>query len=108
MGETGHWPQRGTPLRARGCQGRRERVRPFSSSTRPSACSHAALFSLDEQKAQAVVDEIAKAGGDAIAVGGDVGADDFPEKVLGATIKCVPSPLSLLYRRNGSPESTAS
>ncbi|OBZ79491.1 3-oxoacyl-[acyl-carrier-protein] reductase FabG [Grifola frondosa] len=42
---------------------------------------------LDEQKAQLVVDEIHKAGGDAIAVGGDVGADDFPEKVIGATIK---------------------
>ncbi|KAI0063237.1 NAD(P)-binding protein [Artomyces pyxidatus] len=42
---------------------------------------------LDEKKAQAVVDEIAAAGGDAIAVGGDVGADDFPEKILGATIK---------------------
>jgi 3-oxoacyl-[acyl-carrier protein] reductase len=34
-----------------------------------------------------VVDEIKKAGGDAIAVGGDVGADDFPEKIVDATIK---------------------
>jgi len=42
---------------------------------------------LDEKKAQIVVDEIKSAGGDAIAVGGDVGADDFPEKVLTATIK---------------------
>ncbi|KAI0038277.1 hypothetical protein FA95DRAFT_1452789, partial [Auriscalpium vulgare] len=41
---------------------------------------------LDEHKAQLVVDEIRAAGGDAIAVGGDVAADDFPEKVLGATI----------------------
>ncbi len=48
-----------------------------------------AYRSLDEQKAQLVVDEIKAAGGDALAVGGDVGADDFPEKVITATIKCV-------------------
>jgi 3-oxoacyl-[acyl-carrier protein] reductase len=41
--------------------------------------------SLDEKKAQAVVDEVTAAGGDAIAVGGDVAADDFPAKVLDAT-----------------------
>lgn len=45
--------------------------------------------SLDEKKAQLVVDEIKLAGGDAIAVGGDVSADDFPQKVLDATIKYV-------------------
>jgi 3-oxoacyl-[acyl-carrier protein] reductase len=33
------------------------------------------------------VDEIKAAGGDAIAVGGDVAADDFPAKILDATIK---------------------
>ncbi|ETW87724.1 hypothetical protein HETIRDRAFT_378893 [Heterobasidion irregulare TC 32-1] len=42
---------------------------------------------LDEKKAQAVVDEIKAAGGDAIAVGGDVGAEDFPKNILEATIK---------------------
>ncbi|KAH9920318.1 uncharacterized protein B0H18DRAFT_1024814 [Fomitopsis serialis] len=42
---------------------------------------------LDEKKAQVVVDEIKAAGGDALAVGGDVGAEDFPQKVLEATIK---------------------
>ncbi|OSD05754.1 short-chain dehydrogenase/reductase SDR [Trametes coccinea BRFM310] len=42
---------------------------------------------LDEKKAQLVVDEIKSAGGDALAVGGDVAADDFPEKVISATIK---------------------
>jgi len=41
---------------------------------------------LDEKKAQAVVDEIKAAGGDALAVGGDVGAEDFPERILKATI----------------------
>ncbi|EJT99034.1 short-chain dehydrogenase/reductase SDR [Dacryopinax primogenitus] len=41
---------------------------------------------LDEKKAQLVVDEIKAAGGEAIAVGGDVGADDFPEKIISATI----------------------
>ena len=32
---------------------------------------------MDEKKAQLVVDEIKAAGGEAIAVGGDVGADDW-------------------------------
>jgi len=41
---------------------------------------------LDEKKAQLVVEEIKGFGGDAIAVGGDVGADDFPKKILDATI----------------------
>jgi 3-oxoacyl-[acyl-carrier protein] reductase len=36
------------------------------------------------------VDEIKAAGGDAIAVGGDVAADDFPTKILDATIKYAP------------------
>ncbi|THH03529.1 hypothetical protein EW145_g6182 [Phellinidium pouzarii] len=44
------------------------------------------ISDLDEAKAQAVVDEVKAAGGDAIAVGGDVGADDFPEKILKATV----------------------
>jgi hypothetical protein len=38
-------------------------------------------------KAQAVVDEIKASGGDAIAVGGDVMANDFPKKLIGATIE---------------------
>ncbi|GAA6014522.1 hypothetical protein JCM10207_001634 [Rhodosporidiobolus poonsookiae] len=42
---------------------------------------------LDGAKAQLVVDEIKKAGGKAIAVGGDVTAEDFPKKVVGETIK---------------------
>jgi len=42
---------------------------------------------LDQAKALAVVDEITKNGGDAIAVSGDVGADDFPEKIIKATIE---------------------
>ncbi|GAA5880943.1 hypothetical protein JCM1840_002104, partial [Sporobolomyces johnsonii] len=37
-------------------------------------------------KAQAVVDEIKKAGGQAIAVGGDVTAEDYPKKLVKATI----------------------
>ena len=45
--------------------------------------------SLDQKKADEVVNEIKAAGGDAIAVSGDVGADDFPQRVLEATIKYV-------------------
>jgi 3-oxoacyl-[acyl-carrier protein] reductase len=36
----------------------------------------------------AVVQEIKAAGGDAIGVSGDVGADDFPKKIVDATVKC--------------------
>ncbi|GJN93808.1 hypothetical protein Rhopal_006866-T1 [Rhodotorula paludigena] len=42
---------------------------------------------LDEGKAKAVVEEIKKAGGTAIAVGGDVTADDFPKKLVNATVE---------------------
>lgn len=42
------------------------------------------------------MDEIKAAGGDAIAVGGDVAADDFPPKILDATIKYA-TPISPLY-----------
>ena len=49
--------------------------------------SYIRIFSLDEKMAQATVDEIKAAGGDAIAVGGDVGAESFPEKILKATIE---------------------
>lgn len=61
--------------------------------------------SLDEKKAQAVVEEIKAAGGDAIAIGGDVGADDFPTKIIDATIQCVLTlthtalPRMLMYAR---------
>lgn len=37
-------------------------------------------------KAQLVVDEIKKSGGTAIAVGGDVTKDDYPAKLVGATV----------------------
>lgn len=40
-------------------------------------------------KAKAVVEEIKKAGGTAIAVGGDVTADDFPKKLVNATVEYV-------------------
>ncbi|GAA6036255.1 hypothetical protein JCM8097_006861 [Rhodosporidiobolus ruineniae] len=41
---------------------------------------------LDEGKAQAVVDEIKKDGGAAVAVGGDVTAEDFPKKLVQKTV----------------------
>ena len=53
--------------------------------------------SLDEKKAQLVVEEIKAAGGDAIAVGGDVGADDFPQRILDATITYVVSTSSFIH-----------
>ncbi|KAK7051370.1 hypothetical protein VNI00_004870 [Paramarasmius palmivorus] len=43
--------------------------------------------SIDAKKAEDVVNEIKAAGGDAIAVAGDVGADEFPKKIVDATVK---------------------
>ncbi|KAL4065675.1 hypothetical protein V8B97DRAFT_1875114 [Scleroderma yunnanense] len=42
---------------------------------------------IDPGKASTVVDEIRSAGGEAIAVSGDVGAEEFPETIVKATIK---------------------
>jgi hypothetical protein len=42
------------------------------------------------------VDEIKATGGDALAVGGDVAADDFPAKILDATVKYA-TPISPLH-----------
>ncbi|KAH7884125.1 hypothetical protein F5I97DRAFT_2047292 [Phlebopus sp. FC_14] len=42
---------------------------------------------IDVNKAAAVVDEIKAAGGEAISVAGDVGADDFPKTIVEATVK---------------------
>ncbi|TFK63081.1 short-chain dehydrogenase/reductase SDR [Pluteus cervinus] len=42
---------------------------------------------IDEARLNAVVDEIRAAGGDAIGVAGDVGADDFPKKIVDATVQ---------------------
>ena len=58
----------------------------FNSCPPPRNPIDTSLCSLDEKKAQLVVEEIKAFGGDAIAVGGDVSADDFPKKILDATI----------------------
>ncbi|KAL0570726.1 hypothetical protein V5O48_011231 [Marasmius crinis-equi] len=42
---------------------------------------------IDAKKADDVVNEIKAFGGDAIAVPGDVGADDFPKKIVDATVQ---------------------
>ncbi|KAH0838684.1 hypothetical protein J3R83DRAFT_7011 [Lanmaoa asiatica] len=42
---------------------------------------------IDAKKASAVVEEIKARGGEAIVVAGDVGADDFPQTIVEATVK---------------------
>ncbi|GAA6051420.1 hypothetical protein JCM3770_000510 [Rhodotorula araucariae] len=56
---------------------------------------------LDEGKAKAVVDEIKKAGGTAIAVGGDVTAQDFPKKLVGATVEAFGKTINILVNMAG-------
>lgn len=48
--------------------------------------------SLDVSKAEKVVEEIKAAGGDAIAVGGDVSADEFPDVIVKAAVEYVHRP----------------
>ncbi|KAG7090503.1 hypothetical protein E1B28_009616 [Marasmius oreades] len=42
---------------------------------------------IDAKKGEDVVNEIKAFGGDAISVSGDVGADDFPKKIVDATVQ---------------------
>ncbi|KAJ7250176.1 hypothetical protein B0H12DRAFT_1121063 [Mycena haematopus] len=45
------------------------------------------ISDIDEKRLAAVGDEIKAAGGDFLAVAGDVGADDFPKKIVDATVQ---------------------
>jgi len=45
--------------------------------------------SIDEKRLSDVVKQIQASGGDVLAVAGDVGADDFPKKIIDATIQLV-------------------
>jgi hypothetical protein len=51
--------------------------------------------SIDEKRLATVVEEIKAAGGDALGVAGDVGADDFPKKIVDATVQYVVATLKL-------------
>lgn len=42
---------------------------------------------MDQKRLNELVDEIKTAGGDAIGIPGDVAADDFPKKIVDATVK---------------------
>jgi hypothetical protein len=58
-----------------------------SPPTPPTPHSSSTSFSIDPKKLEAVVQEIKQAGGDAIGVAGDVGASDFPKKIVDATVQ---------------------
>lgn len=45
-------------------------------------------FSIDEKRLADVTKEIQAFGGDVLAVAGDVGADDFPKRIVDATVQC--------------------
>jgi len=45
------------------------------------------ITDIDAKKVDIVVEEIRKAGGDAIGVAGDVAADDFPKRIVDATVQ---------------------
>ncbi|KAJ7160594.1 hypothetical protein C8R43DRAFT_993403 [Mycena crocata] len=45
------------------------------------------ISDIDEKRLATVVEEIKAAGGDVLGVAGDVGADDFPKKIVDATVQ---------------------
>jgi len=47
------------------------------------------ICSIDAKRLETVEAEIKAAGGEALSVAGDVGADDFPKKIVDATVQCV-------------------
>jgi len=47
------------------------------------------LLSIDAKKLESVAQEIKEIGGDSLSVAGDVGADDFPKKIVDATVALV-------------------
>ena len=58
--------------------------------------------------------EIKAQGGDCLSVAGDVGAEDFPKKIVDATVQCVshthlfePTSFSLYYLGNGAKLTTS-
>ena len=46
--------------------------------------------SIDAKRLESVEVEIKARGGDCLSVAGDIGADDFPKKIVDATVQCVP------------------
>lgn len=45
------------------------------------------ICSIDAKRLETVEAEIKAAGGEALSVAGDVGADDFPKKIVDATVQ---------------------
>ena len=45
--------------------------------------------SIDAKRLETVEQEIGAQGGECLSVAGDVGADDFPKKIVDATVQCV-------------------
>ena len=45
--------------------------------------------SIDIKRLESVEVEIKAQGGDCLSVAGDVGADDFPKRIVDATVQCV-------------------
>ncbi|KAK7439309.1 hypothetical protein VKT23_012802 [Stygiomarasmius scandens] len=48
--------------------------------------AHVVISDIDAKKLESVAQEIKEIGGDSLSVAGDVGADDFPKKIVDATV----------------------
>lgn len=50
-------------------------------------CLKADMLSIDAKRLEGVEAEIKAVGGEVLSVAGDVGADDFPKKIVDATVE---------------------
>lgn len=55
----------------------------------PAKICQADQCSIDAKRLEGVEAEIKAVGGEVLSVAGDVGADDFPKKIVDATVECV-------------------
>ena len=87
FGQIGHRQECSVAVCQRGRQSRRQRVSSGRVGIHGAVVVDMQNVSIDAKKAGAVVDEIKAGGGEAIVVVGDVGADDFPQTIVEATVK---------------------
>jgi hypothetical protein len=87
LGIIGDRPKHSSSFREGRCKGGCERVCSSLSGTNKVQLTLG--YSIDEKRLATVVEEIKAAGGDAIGVAGDVGADDFPKRIVDATVQYV-------------------
>ena len=83
----GYWSLNCSPLRQGGCKSCHQRVRAHVPICMILWLTD--ICSIDAKRLETVEAEIKAAGGESLSVAGDVGADDFPKKIVDATVQWV-------------------